>query len=273
MVAGLRATGLVRRNLPGQPGRLRAPAVPLVHGQCRGCVLASDVVGADEPSRPPVLYIRILLLRVHRSAHLCRPRHTGHHAGLPAWADPAAQFRCAAARDADRVRALPAVAPVPLRAVGVAAWYRAWLGSRIRDLGWRPRQDDGLAPDTHPRQLSAQVQDRRNGLEWRDGRDMVRASRLAHGSDRVGPDGGAARGRACQLRRGQPRGISRGRGAMRSKLVPLLAIAIAIAAIAFAIPRLLPRHGLPPVAHASLPPRLASYLGAFAEGAPPAYQP
>jgi len=60
---------------------------------------------------------------------------------------------------------------------------------------------------------------------------------------------------------------------MRSRLVLLLAVAMAVAAIAFTIPRLLPPHGAPPVAHASLPPRLASYLGAFAQGAPPAYRP
>ena len=60
---------------------------------------------------------------------------------------------------------------------------------------------------------------------------------------------------------------------MRSRLVLLLAIGMAIAALAFAIPRLLPGPGAPPVARASLPPRPASYLGVFEHGAPPAYQP
>jgi mannan endo-1,4-beta-mannosidase len=61
---------------------------------------------------------------------------------------------------------------------------------------------------------------------------------------------------------------------MRSRLVLLLTLTMAIAAVAFTIPRLLQGPEVAPtVAHASLPPRLASYLGAFAEGAPPAYQP
>jgi mannan endo-1,4-beta-mannosidase len=59
---------------------------------------------------------------------------------------------------------------------------------------------------------------------------------------------------------------------MRSRLVLLATVAMAVAALAFAIPRVLPRP-TPPAVHASLPPKLDSYLGAFEEGAPPAYQP
>jgi Glycosyl hydrolase family 26 len=60
---------------------------------------------------------------------------------------------------------------------------------------------------------------------------------------------------------------------MRSKLVLLITIAMAIGALAFAVPRVLGGPSKPPVVHALLPPRLASYLGVFEDGAPPAYQP
>jgi len=60
---------------------------------------------------------------------------------------------------------------------------------------------------------------------------------------------------------------------MRSRLVLLATVAMAVAALAFAIPRVLPRPTPPPAVHVLLPAKPASYLGAFAEGAPPAYQP
>jgi mannan endo-1,4-beta-mannosidase len=60
---------------------------------------------------------------------------------------------------------------------------------------------------------------------------------------------------------------------MRSRLVMIIAVAIALAAVAFAIERVVTAPGPPPVAHASLPPRLASYLGVFENGAPPSYEP
>jgi hypothetical protein len=60
---------------------------------------------------------------------------------------------------------------------------------------------------------------------------------------------------------------------MRSRLVLLATVAMAVAALAFAIPRVLPRPTPPPAVHAPLPPKPASYLGAFEDGAPPAYQP
>jgi hypothetical protein len=60
---------------------------------------------------------------------------------------------------------------------------------------------------------------------------------------------------------------------MKSKLVMLATVLLALAALAFAIPRIISTHGPPPVAHGSLPPVLSSYLGVFEEGAPPAYQP
>jgi mannan endo-1,4-beta-mannosidase len=61
---------------------------------------------------------------------------------------------------------------------------------------------------------------------------------------------------------------------MRSRLVMILAIVLAAAAVAVAGTRLarsLPSR--PTVAHASLAPDLASYLGVFEPGAPPGYGP
>jgi hypothetical protein len=62
---------------------------------------------------------------------------------------------------------------------------------------------------------------------------------------------------------------------MRSRLHLLVAVALASASVAFAISRVASTStpGPPPVVHASLPPKLASYLGVFANGAPPGYQP
>jgi Glycosyl hydrolase family 26 len=62
---------------------------------------------------------------------------------------------------------------------------------------------------------------------------------------------------------------------MKPRLHLLVAVALASASIAFAIARLastaLP--GSPPVVHASLPPKVASYLGVFENGSPPDYTP
>jgi Glycosyl hydrolase family 26 len=61
---------------------------------------------------------------------------------------------------------------------------------------------------------------------------------------------------------------------MTSRLVMILAIALAVASLAGASLRLAGSSGSPPpAAHASLPPSLASYLGVFEPGAPPAYDP
>jgi hypothetical protein len=60
---------------------------------------------------------------------------------------------------------------------------------------------------------------------------------------------------------------------MTSRLVTLLAVALAVAALVGASVRLVPSSHSSPPAHASLPPTLASYLGVFEPGAPPAYHP
>jgi mannan endo-1,4-beta-mannosidase len=61
---------------------------------------------------------------------------------------------------------------------------------------------------------------------------------------------------------------------MTSRLVTILAVALAMAALAGASFRLAVSSPSPPrPAHASLPPSLASYLGVFEPGAPPSYAP
>jgi mannan endo-1,4-beta-mannosidase len=61
---------------------------------------------------------------------------------------------------------------------------------------------------------------------------------------------------------------------MTSRLVTILAVVLAMAALAGASFRLTTSSPSPPrPAHASLPPSLASYLGVFEPGAPPSYTP
>src|ERR1039458_3323683 len=61
---------------------------------------------------------------------------------------------------------------------------------------------------------------------------------------------------------------------MRPRMVAVMAIAIAAAGVAFAVTRLASSAPTgPPVARASVPPSLASYLGVYEAGAPGAYQP
>jgi Glycosyl hydrolase family 26 len=60
---------------------------------------------------------------------------------------------------------------------------------------------------------------------------------------------------------------------MRSRLIMVLAIALAVAAVTGASARFITSSSpsKPPVAHASLPPEAAAYLGVFEPGAPPGY--
>ena len=59
---------------------------------------------------------------------------------------------------------------------------------------------------------------------------------------------------------------------MRSRLVILLAVTISVVAVGLTARRFIP-HSKPPVAHAYLPHRAASYLGVYEVGSPPGYQP
>jgi mannan endo-1,4-beta-mannosidase len=61
---------------------------------------------------------------------------------------------------------------------------------------------------------------------------------------------------------------------MKSKLVILVAVCMAAAALGAAVGRVIGLvSGRPPAVHATLAPELASYLGAFEPGAPPDYAP
>jgi mannan endo-1,4-beta-mannosidase len=62
---------------------------------------------------------------------------------------------------------------------------------------------------------------------------------------------------------------------MKARLHLLVAVALASASVAFVIARVASTTstGPPPAVHASLPPRLASYLGVFENGSPPDYNP
>jgi mannan endo-1,4-beta-mannosidase len=60
---------------------------------------------------------------------------------------------------------------------------------------------------------------------------------------------------------------------MKPRLVMYAALIIAAAALATVINQVSAMRTRPPVAHASLPPSLASYLGVFESGSPPSFQP
>jgi hypothetical protein len=60
---------------------------------------------------------------------------------------------------------------------------------------------------------------------------------------------------------------------MRSRLVLLVAVVVAVAAVVFAGARLFHRPGSPPSVHVSLPRRPSAYLGVYEAGAPPSYTP
>jgi hypothetical protein len=63
----------------------------------------------------------------------------------------------------------------------------------------------------------------------------------------------------------------RGQGSMKSRLVMILALAVAATAVAVTGSRLARFSSTPPPAQAVLIPKLASYLGVFEPGAPPTY--
>jgi len=60
---------------------------------------------------------------------------------------------------------------------------------------------------------------------------------------------------------------------MRSRLVTLLAVLIAAAGLTLTAVRLVAHTSTPAVAHASLSPSLASYLGVYEDGSPPDFAP
>src|SRR6185312_3442279 len=172
-------------DLSRQPGRVRPAAVPVVLGERGHRVLPPAVVHTDAAPGPAGLCFRILLLRLYRDDHLLRAAHPRRDAGLPAWAGPAEELRHPAPGHADRVRALPAVAPVPLRAGDLATGHRSRLGARVRHLGWRLGPVDELAPDQDAGQLAATVPYRDQVVERRRGRGVASAGPVADRGPRL----------------------------------------------------------------------------------------
>ncbi len=60
---------------------------------------------------------------------------------------------------------------------------------------------------------------------------------------------------------------------MNARVVMLVSLMIAAAAVAFAVTRIASGQSRPAAVHASLPPSLASYLGVYESGPPNSYQP
>ncbi len=164
----LLSTGICPDNLDS----LRAAAVPVVLGQRRHRVLLAAVV---DPMSIPA--------RLTYISGFCYYAYTAllvffgplipivMLAFLPGQIR-AAQLRHPAPGHVHRVRAVPAVAPRPVRAGHLAAGHRPGLGARVRHLGRCVGQDHELASDPDPGQLAAAVPDRRDLVERRRGRGL-----------------------------------------------------------------------------------------------------
>ena len=100
---------------------------------------------------PADLCFRLLLLRVHRAADLFGPAIPVMMLAFLPGADPVEELRHPAAVHADRVRALPAVAPAsygpsvwPLGiARGWAHVFAIWDGARGKSMSWHPTRTPG----------------------------------------------------------------------------------------------------------------------------------
>ena len=164
------------------------------------------------------------------------------------------------------VPAVPAVAQVQVRACRLAAGHRPGLGARVRHLGRRLGPDDELAADQDPVQLAVAVPAVGHRMERRRGADLDDAGGLAHG---VGADTRVHRPaglRAGEHGRGRPGRVPGEEGRVKTKLAAFLAVLIAVGAVSYAVTRVVLRGHTTPAAHASLPPRLASYLGVYEGG-------
>ena len=86
----------------------------------------------------------------------------------------------------------PAYGPARL-----GARHCAWLGSRLRDLGRRPGQDNGLAPVPDPGQCAAPVPPLGHRLERRHGPGVDRAGPVADGQPGTRPSPRSCSPSAC----------------------------------------------------------------------------
>ncbi len=207
---------------------------------------------------PAHLHLRVPLLRLHRAAGVLRAADPHRHAGLSARPDPAAQLPGPAPGHVHRVRAVPAVAPGPVRAGHLAAGHRPRLGARVRDLGRRLGPVDELAPDPDAGQLAAAVPARGDLVERERGRGVAGPGRVAHGQPgrrhRVLAVRGAVVLRLAQLRRGEPRHRPRKQARMKSRLVVAVALALALASVSGTVSRVVGAVHL-------APPRRARHAG------------
>ena len=146
---------------------------------------------------PAHLHLRVLLLRLHRPALLLRAHHPHRHAGVPARPGPAAELRHPRPGHGLRVRPLPAVAPLGVRAVGLAAGDRPGLGACLLHLGQRPGQDDELASDPDAGQCAAAVPAVGHRLERRHRPAVGGPGHLADGCPRLRPSSRSWCSSAC----------------------------------------------------------------------------
>ena len=135
-----------------QPGRVRAPAVPLVRRERGHRVLTPAVDGPDEPSGPAHVRVRLLLLRLHRAAGLLRPAAPRHHARVPAGRRsrlrnfvillPAFVTGAVLYPLWHRARYGPSVWPLGI-ARGWAHVFSLWDGARGKQMSWHPTREPG----------------------------------------------------------------------------------------------------------------------------------
>ena len=159
----------------------------------------------------------------------------------------------------------PGIWPLGI-ARGWAHVLALWDGARGKSMSWHPTRTPGSS-----------LRRFRLGVTWWSGgvaAAVAGSGPLANDHPRFPAVRGPAVLRRAQPRGGRPGDLPREPRKMTSRLVMILAIALAVASLAGASLRLTGSSGSPPpAAHASLPPSLASYLGVFEPGAPPAYDP
>ena len=159
----------------------------------------------------------------------------------------------------------PGIWPLGI-ARGWAHVLALWDGARGKSMSWHPTRTPGSS-----------LRRFRLGVTWWSGgvaAAVAGSGPLANDHPRFPAVRGPAVLRRAQPRGGRPGDLPREPRKMTSRLVMILAIALAVASLAGASLRLTGSSvSPPPAAHASLPPSLASYLGVFEPGAPPAYDP
>ena len=152
LVHGLPADRALDRDLPGQPRRIRAPAVPVVHRECRCRVLAPPVDGADDGPGPAHLHLRVLLLRLHQPADLLRRPSSPSSC----WPSSPARSGCGTSSSCSRPCS-PGSSCTRLwhrSSYGPSVWslgiargwahvFAIWDSARGKTMGWHPTRTPG----------------------------------------------------------------------------------------------------------------------------------